>query len=75
VRPLVDGSNATVTVQVGTRMNQNENYSYTLAQSVNDLGEMNFREKARYHRVRVNTTGNFNDAFGVDITAQERGRR
>jgi hypothetical protein len=56
-------------------MNQNENYSYTLAHSVNDLGEMNFREKARYHRVRVNTSGNFNDAFGVDITAQERGRR
>ena len=75
VRPLVDGANSTVTVQVGTRMNLNENYSYTLAQSANDLGEMNFREQARFHRVRVNTTGNFDDAFGVDITAQERGRR
>ena len=75
VRPLVDGSSATVTVQSGTRTNQNENFTYGLAQAQNTLGKMSFRNKARYHRIRVNTTGEFNDAFGVDIDVSLGGKR
>ena len=75
VRPLVDGSSATVTVQSGTRNNQNENFSFGLAQAQNTLGKMSFRNKARYHRIRVNTSGEFNDAFGVDIDVKMGGAR
>mgnify|MGYP003148194597 CR=1 FL=1 len=75
VRPLVDGAGATITVQSATRTNQNENYSYGLAQAQNTLGKMSFRNKARYHRIRVNTTGEFSDAFGVDIDVQLGGKR
>ena len=75
VRPLVDGASATVTVQSGTRTNQNENYQYGLSQAQNTLGKMSFRNKARYHRIRVNTTGEFNDAFGVDIDVSLGGKR
>ena len=75
VRPLVDGANAVVTVQSGTRTNQNENFTYGLAQAQNTLGKMSFRNKARYHRIRVNTSGEFNDAFGVDIDVTLGGKR
>ena len=75
VRPLVDGASATVTVQSGTRTKQNENYQYGLSQAQNTLGKMSFRNKARYHRIRVNTTGEFNDAFGVDIDVSLGGKR
>lgn len=75
VRPLVDGASTTVTVQSGTRNQQNANYSYSLAKSENALGEYNFRSNARYHRLRVNTSGNFNDAFGVDIDLEASSMR
>ena len=75
VRPLVDGASATVTVQSGTRNQQNANYSFSLAKSENALGEYNFRSNARYHRLRVNTSGNFNDAFGVDIDLEASSMR
>lgn len=75
VRPLVDGS-ATLTAQVGTRDLQTGTTAWTAASSPEtDTGFCHFRSDARYHRVRVNTSGDFSHAIGVDMEAQKTGRR
>ena len=70
-RPLVDGS-ATVTVQIGARDLLSDSVSYGAAASVNASGFAPVRSNARYHRVRVNTIGDFNDAQGVEIVDASR---
>lgn len=64
VIPLVDGG--THTVQMGTRETQATTVSYGSAVSENS-GVCPVRSNSRYHRVRVNNTGTFTDAVGVDI--------
>lgn len=75
VRPLVDGSAASVQIQVGTRSTQQENYSWGASCSVNNLGEANPRSKARFQRIRASISGGFTDAQGVDIDARPAGRK
>lgn len=72
--PIVDG---TTTVQVGTRNLHTDSVSWTAAVSPNSTtGECDVRSNARYHRVRVNTSGSFNHAQGVEIvSASKAGRR
>lgn len=72
VRPITDGA---VTICVGTRNNQNENYNYGPPVSVNAKGEMSFRTSARYHRFKVSITGDFKQAQGVDVFYREEGTR
>ncbi len=65
VTPLVDGG--THTVQMGTRETQAGTISWGNAVSENDSGECPTRSNSRYHRVRVNTSGDFTDAMGVKV--------
>lgn len=75
VRPLVDGTGSQ-TVQIGTRDLQTGTTAWTSAVSPEtDTGIAHFRSDARYHRIRVNTTGDFDHAIGVDIFAQKTGKR
>ena len=75
VRPLVDGT-ATLTAQVGTRDLQSGTTAWTSASSQHaETGKCHFRSDARYHRIRVNTTGDFNHAIGVDVEAKLTGER
>lgn len=75
VRPLVDGS-STQTVQIGTRDLQTDSVTWSSAESVNPVtGIANFKSDARYQRIRVNTTGSFNNAIGVDLEAQPSGKK
>ena len=66
LRPMVDGS-GTVTVQVGTRNNLSDTVAFGAAVSVNASGFCPVRSNARYHRARVNISGGFNDAQGIDL--------
>lgn len=66
VRPLVDGS-GTVTTQMGTRNLQSESVTYGSAIALNSFGESEVDSDARYHRIRTNITGGFNDVQGVVI--------
>lgn len=76
VRPMVDGSNTTLTVQLGTRDNQDDNVSYGSSSSPeSDTNIAHFRSTSRYHRVRVNTSGDFNYAVGCEVTASIKGGR
>jgi hypothetical protein len=75
VRPLIDGGD-TVTVQIGTRNILSETVSYSSAASVNSIGECPVRSNAQYHRARVNISGGFTHAQGIEVLeAYDAGRR
>lgn len=65
VSPLVSGG--THTVEVGTRETQVASVSYSGASSENASGICPVRSNSRYHRFRVNITGDFTDATGILI--------
>lgn len=66
IRPLVDGS-GTVTAQMGTRNLQSESVTYGSSASVGANGDCPVRSNARYQRVRVNISGGFTHAQGVEV--------
>jgi hypothetical protein len=72
IRPLADGS---VSICVGTRNNQNENYNYGLPRTVNAKGEISARTSARYHRIKAVISGGFREAQGVEVFYREEGRK
>lgn len=65
VVPLVDGG--THTVQVGTRETQVASCTFGSVSTENASGICPVRSNGRYHRFRVNNTGDFNSATGVLI--------
>lgn len=71
VRPLVDGG--TVTVQIGSRNRQQDTINWTQPKAVNTAGRAPFRNNARYRRVRLNITGNFARAAGVEPEYRKTG--
>lgn len=64
IRPIVDGG--THTVQVGTRMKQSDTVTWSAASSENGSGTCPVRANSRYHRARVNISGSWTDAVGVE---------
>ncbi|WP_461521439.1 hypothetical protein [Porticoccus sp.] len=72
IRPLTDG---TTTVFVGTRDNQNDNFSYGPGVTVNVKGEIDARSSARYHRFKACIEGGFNHAQGLEVQFREEGTR
>lgn len=76
-RPIVDGGglNTTVTVTPIFRDSQLNQESEGSAVSVRDSGDCPLRITSRYHRLRVNVTGNFKTILGVDVEARPEGKR
>ncbi len=75
-RPIVDGTtNTSVTITPITRQSQLDTTTTGTATSTNDTGTCPLRSTSRYHRIRVNVTGNFNTMSGVDIEARPEGGR
>lgn len=72
VRPLVNGD---CTISIKTRDALNQPAISTPEQLVDADGKANFRTYARFHRVKVTTTGNFSKAIGVEIDSKLRGKR
>lgn len=66
LRPLVEGSSATVTLQLGTRNNLTESVTWGSAISTDQIGEFQCRSNARYHRARLNISGGFDYAQGIE---------
>lgn len=76
VRPLVSANGATVGVQIGKRNQLQAGYqSYGAAYTLDASGKANTRETGRYLRARLNISGDFDHAIGVDLTARKAGRR
>jgi hypothetical protein len=66
VRPLVDGA-GTVTLQIGTRNNLSQSVTWGSAISTDQTGEFQIRSNARYHRARLNISGGFTNAQGLEL--------
>lgn len=75
VTPLVTGVSPTTTVQVLSRNRQQDDETATSAASVGADGWASVRSNGRFQRVRLNITGTWDTAQGVDVTAQATGMR
>lgn len=69
VRVAVDGGTSTVTA--ATRNAQSEEPSFGTAVSARDSGKHPIRTNARYHRFRVNISGDWTDAIGIDLDRED----
>jgi hypothetical protein len=65
----------TLSVSVGSRNKQLNDVTFTSASSLNDDNFCNVRSHGRYHRVKVETTGDFRYALGVDVDGKPLGMR
>ncbi len=75
VRPLVDGSDPTVTVQTGHRDTLGAGTTFDTAVAINDSGDANVFRDARYHRVRALVSGDYDHIQGVTVEAVPTGRQ
>jgi len=65
VTPIIDGGTHTVTI--GTRDTQASSVSWGTPVSENSTGKVPVRSNSRYHRARVNNTGDFSHAVGIEV--------
>lgn len=72
VRPNTGG---TVTAQIASRNRQVDEYSFGSASSLNSDNLIPVRSNGRYHRVRVNLSGGWDKAQGIDLDISLTGRR
>tara|TARA_R100001460_G_scaffold32767_1_gene64251 strand:- start:19538 stop:21007 length:1470 start_codon:yes stop_codon:yes gene_type:complete len=79
VTPYITSKNPavqpTVSLSVGSRQKQVDDVSFTSASTLNADNVCNVRAQGRYHRVKLDTTGDFRYALGVDVEGQALGRR
>jgi len=73
VRPVVDGGSQTV--QVAYRNLQTDTEAWTTERTPTAGGRANVRQNARYHRFRVNLSGSWTHAQGVEPEASPAGWR
>lgn len=74
VRPYVESNGGTQTVQIITRDDLSSTPVVNAATSITAATRMaDVRESARYMRVRVNCTGGFENAHGIDAELQNAG--
>lgn len=74
VKPLIEGSSPTITVQVGVRnLQHNSAVSYASAVSLDSNGDAQVRSNAFFQRLRFNISGNYSKAIGFEILEQYPG--
>lgn len=64
-----------VTAQVASRNRQIDSYTFGAASSLNSDNFIPVRSSGRYHRVRLNLTGDWRKAQGIDVDFAISGRR
>ena len=64
IRALTD---STVTAQIGTRNAQSDSVTWSATYSAETNGDIPTREKSRYHRIRLVTSGDYDDIQGAEI--------
>lgn len=69
------GLSATITSQVASRNSQNAVVSFGAASTLNSDNFCPVRSSGRYHRVRLNISGDWTNVQGIDVDGQIRGRR
>ena len=74
-RPIVEGGQATISIQHGTRDRLTDNVTWSSATTINNNGTFDIRNGARFHRFRTSITGGFDKAMGVDVRVKSHGLR
>ena len=78
VRPLyekAESDSATVTVQTGGRRTTADNFTYGSAVTLNTDGFAPTRVNNRYHRVRLNLSGDWSSVYALDLDIESVGNR
>lgn len=76
LKPLVQGNSAsTITTQIGQRDRLIDSVTWGTASPMNSIGICPVRSNARFHRVRMDITGGFDRAMGVDVDVRREGVR
>jgi hypothetical protein len=75
VRPLVTGQPTSITVQIGSRSNQDDSITYTSARSrTTRSGVCDFRHNGKFLTARMNVYGGFDRAMGAGIDFEATGQ-
>jgi len=69
------GSDYTLTSQVSSRSVQTSNSDFGPPSSLNDDNFCPTRSSGKFHRVRLNISGDWNHAQGIDVDGKATGRR
>jgi hypothetical protein len=72
---LRENETGSVTAQVASRNRQVDTFTFGSASSLNEANFIPVRSEGRYHRVRLNLTGEWKKTQGIDIDATTTGRR
>jgi hypothetical protein len=72
---LRESGSATVTAQVSSRNRQIDTYTFGSASSINSDNLIPVRSNGRYHKVRLNLSGEWKKAQGIDVDFGIMGRR
>ena len=72
---LKPNQSGTVTAQVASRTRQVDDITFGTASSLNTDNICPVRSNGRYHRVRLNLSGGWDKAQGIDIDGTVQGRR
>ena len=75
IRPEIDGTDVAARSSIGYRNSPLEAPVFTASSTVNTLGEVNIRRRARYQRVRLNIDSDFNFASGISLESREGGKK
>lgn len=72
---LRENASGNVTAQIASRNRQIDTYSFGTASSLNTDNFIPVRSNGRYHRIRVNLSGGWKKAQGIDLDFGTIGRR
>ena len=78
IRPIYEknsSDSATVTVQVASRKTTASDYTYSSASSINTDGFAPVRSNNRYHRIKLNLSGDWTNVQSIEVDLQSVGNR
>jgi hypothetical protein len=72
-KPIVD--NGSASVAIASRFKLNETVNFNTAVAADNENRVGLRSVGKYHRIRVNPTGDWTNAVGVELETQPAGSR
>ena len=73
IRPQID--NGSADIAVASRRELNDNIQFGSLVSTTQEGRANFRSAGRYHRFKIQPTGNWTNAISIDVDVKTQGNR
>jgi hypothetical protein len=73
VKPIIDAGSATMSI--ASRMNLAQSVAFGATNSADAENRAGFRSLGKYHRIRVEPSGNWTTAIGVEAEIQPAGMR